>query len=112
VNQGVNFNRQKLEANVAATKGYIDASLSHVDSSALAQCGDKNLWRQGHRWVDGALAGIESPAIDESIDFGSERHRVLLWELVEDQRQAAIALDGEVLLRHRGKTYLVRNSVP
>jgi hypothetical protein len=77
----------------------------------MAQCGDKNLWRQGSRWVDGSLAGVETPQVDEEVLFGSDRHRQLLWELVDEGRQSAIALDGEVLLRHRGKTYLVRNVI-
>jgi Ca-activated chloride channel family protein len=112
VNQGINFNRQKQEANVAGTKGYVDARLGGAQSEAMAQCGDKNLWRQGSRWVDGSLVGEAQPAVDEEILFGSDRHHQLLWELVSESRQSAIALEGEVLLRHRGKTYLVRNSVP
>lgn len=109
VNQGINYNRQKVESNLAGTKGYVAADLQQVQSMAMAQCGDKNLWRQGTRWIDGSLAGVDAPHVDEEIAFGSERHRQLLWELVDDGRQSAIALDGEVLLRHRGKTYLVRN---
>lgn len=112
VNQGINYNRQKLESNVGGTKGYIASDLRQVEAMSMAQCGDKNLWRQGGRWVDGSLAGVSSPQIDEEIGFGSERHRQLLWELVDDRRQSAIALDGDVLLRHRGKTYLVRNTLP
>ena len=112
VNQGINFNRQKLESNLAGTKGYVSAGLGGAETGAMAQCGDRNLWRQGNRWIDGSLAGVERPAVDEEIVFGSERHRQLLWELVDEGRQSAIALDGEVLLRHHGKTYLVRNLVP
>lgn len=112
VNQGINFNRQKLERSMAQTKGYVDARLELVEASTMAQCGDKNLWRRGNRWIDGSLAGAGDPAIDEEIAFGSDRHRELLWELVDDRRQSAIALVGEVLIRHRGKTYLIRNPDP
>ncbi|MBL9118846.1 MAG: VWA domain-containing protein [Phycisphaerae bacterium] len=111
VNQGINFNRQKLESNLAGTKGYVNSQLTAVEAPSMAQCGDKNLWRQGSRWVDGSLAGVETPQVDEEVLFGSDRHRQLLWELVDEGRQSAIALDGEVLLRHRGKTYLVRNVI-
>ena len=116
VNQGINFNRQKLESNLAGTKGYVDAALGGAEAQSMApsmaQCGDKNLWRQGSRWIDGSLAGVESPMVDEEVLFGSERHHELLWQLVDEGRQSAIALDGEVLLRHRGKTYLVKNVAP
>jgi Ca-activated chloride channel family protein len=112
VNQGINFNRQKLESNLGGTKGYVAADLTSVQAVSMAQCGDRNLWRQGARWIDGSLAGVASPAVDEEIAFGSDRHRQLLWELVDEGRQSAMALDGDVLLRHRGKTYLVRNTAP
>lgn len=111
VSQGINFNRRKLESNLAGTKGYVDASLGQFQTQNLAQCGSSNLWRSGDRWTDAQLAGVDAPHIDEEIVFGSERHRQLLWELVEDQKQSAIALDGEVLIRHRGKNLLVRNAV-
>ncbi|MBL9147995.1 MAG: VWA domain-containing protein [Phycisphaerae bacterium] len=109
VNQGMNWNRQKVESTLAGTKAYVDASLAQVESSNLAQCGTANLWRSGQRWTEGSIAGDVNPVIDEVVIFGSDRHRQLLWELVEENRQSAIALDGEILIRHRGKNILVRN---
>ncbi len=109
VSQGINWNRQKIESNLAGTKGYVDSTLAQVETQNLAQCGTANLWRSGNRWTDAQLAGQTAPQIDEEVCFGSERHRQLVWELVEEQRQSAVALAGEVLLRHRGKNILVRN---
>jgi Ca-activated chloride channel family protein len=109
VNQGMNWNRQKVESTLAGTKAYVDASLAQVETFNLAQCGAANLWKSGQRWTEGSIAGDVNPAIDEVVIFGSDRHRQLLWELVEENRQSAIALDGEILIRHRGKNILVRN---
>lgn len=112
VNQGINWNRQKAEHSLAGTKAYVDASMSRVETWNLAQCGAGNLWKSGHRWTDGRLAGEPDVVIDEEITFGSERHRQLVWELVAENRQSSLALDGEILLRHNGKNILVRNVAP
>lgn len=108
VNQGLNWNRQKLESNLAETKGYVDANRRQVEAATLAQCADRNFWRSGDRWADARLIGRSSEP-DEIILFGSEAHRRLLQELVAEGRQSAIALEGDILIVHRGRTLLVRN---
>lgn len=110
VNQGINWNRQKAEQSLAGTKGYVDASLQQVEAQTLAQCADRNYWKAGNTWTDARLAGRSNSSPDEVVDFGTERHRQLVEELVAEGRQSSLALDGEVLLAHRGKTILVRNS--
>ncbi|MFO0962564.1 MAG: VIT and VWA domain-containing protein [Phycisphaerales bacterium] len=108
VNQGVNWNRQKLEQTQSATVAYADASGAQVRAAALNQCADRNFYKVGPAWADASLAGTQEPA-QEEIAFGSPRHRELLWELVSEGRQSALALEGDILLRHRGTVLLVHN---
>lgn len=109
VSQGVNWNRQKLESNLAGTKGYLDERQQEVVADGLVQCGDVNLWKAGDRWADARLVGRADIEPDETIDFGSDAHRRLVEELASDHRQSSVALEGDILIVHRGRTVLVRN---
>lgn len=108
VNQGVNWNRQKLESAQSATTNYVDAKGAQVEARAMNQCADKTFYRVGQAWADASLAGTAATA-QEEVAYGSDRHRQVLWELVAEGRQSALALEGDVLLQHRGRTILVHN---
>ncbi len=107
VSQGDNWNRQKLESVQARTTSYVAANGQQIEASNMSQCADKTFYKIGNAWNDASLAG-RTPTIDEEVDYGSERHRQILWELVEEGRQSSLALDGDVILRHKGRTILVR----
>lgn len=108
INQGINYNRQKNEMWQSATNSYVAPGNVQVDALSMNQCADKTFYRVGNAWADGALAGREV-RVDEDIAFGSPRHREVLWELVNDGRQSALALEGEIVLEHRGRTLRVQN---
>lgn len=113
VNQGGNYNRQKWEGNVAASRQYTAPSGAQVESQSMNQCRDKTFYKQGEAWTDASLLG-QQVNVDEEVVWGSPRHRQILWELVDQGRQSAMAMDGEILLQHQGKTIRVCNnrSVP
>ncbi|MBM4112581.1 MAG: VWA domain-containing protein [Phycisphaerae bacterium] len=108
VNQGDNYNRQKWEGNVAASRQFVSAAGAPVESQSMNQCRDKTFYKQGSAWTDASLVGREI-RVDEEVLWGSSRHQQLLWQLVEQGRQSAIAMDGEILLQHEGKTIRVCN---
>ncbi len=113
VSQGDYYNRQKWASNLAdARQSALAASPgtpgAAPPASAMNQCGDKTFYRQGRAWADASLAGAEV-RVDEEVAWGSPRHQQLLWELVDEGRQSAIALDGEIILRHKGRTLRVCN---
>lgn len=109
VNQGDNWNRQKLEAAQASTNAFIAADGKQVDAVRMNQCADKTFYRVGNAWADAALAGTNTH-VDEEVQYGSERHRQILWELVEERRNSALAQEGEIIIQHRGRTIRVHNS--
>jgi len=108
VSQSENFNRQKWDGNVAASRQFVAPGGAQVEASAMNQCADRTFYKSGPAWADASLAGREL-RVDEEIAWGSDRHRELLWELVDEGRQSAIAMEGEILILHRGRTLLVRN---
>ena len=77
------------------------------NAQAMNQCADKTFYRTSTGWADAALAGREL-RIDEETAFGSTRHQQLVWELAAEGRQSALAMDGDIVLRHHGRTILVR----
>ena len=107
VNQGVNWNRQKLEQAQSATTCYVAPGGAVQNAQAMNQCADKTFYRTSTGWADAALAGREL-RIDEETAFGSTRHQQLVWELAAEGRQSALAMDGDIVLRHHGRTILVR----
>lgn len=109
VNQGVNWNRQKLEAAQSSTTMYVAPDGNRVYAGNMNQCADKTMYRVRNEWVDGSLAGVATPAVQEEVAYGSERHRQILWELVGEGRQSALALEGDIVIKHRGRVILVHN---
>ncbi len=68
----------------------------------------RTFFRRGERWIDGALALSEGQLDPERrVAFGSPEHHALVAELREQGCVGQIALQGEILLRHRGQTVLV-----
>jgi Ca-activated chloride channel family protein len=115
VNQGVNFNEQKLQAKLNYQNVYVDDKLSRVEITAVQQVCDRAFFKRGEQWIDSRLitAGQdESNTItpDETIDFGSPEHIAILQALVEQNRQGVLSLNGDIILQYEGKSILVRNA--
>lgn len=109
VSQGDNFNRQKLEAAQSATRGFVADGGAKVEAQAMNQCNDRTFYKSGNTWSDARLAGQAEVNIDEQIFWGSPRHQQVLWELVDEGRQSSMAMEGEIVLQHRGKTLRICN---
>jgi Ca-activated chloride channel family protein len=108
VSQGRNWNRQKLQMNQAETGNFLAPNGSQVDALAMNQCGDKTLYRVGNAWADASLVG-RSLEVQEEIAYGSARHKEVLWQLVDEGRQSALAFEGDIVLQHKGRTIRIRN---
>ena len=109
VSQGDNYNRQKLESNQSATRGFVAEGGAKVEAQAMNQCQDRTFYKSGNTWSDARLAGQQQVKVDEEILWGSPRHQQILWELVDEGRQSSMAMEGEILLQHRGKTLRICN---
>lgn len=124
VNQGMNFNTQKAQAQLNYYNGYIDEKLNRVETSAIQQVCDRTFYRRGDQWIDARLITTQSnPASgggeptsagsnvnpDEIVEFGSPRHLAILKTLITENRQAILSLDGDIIIQHESRNILVRN---
>lgn len=115
VNQGVNFNEQKLQAKLNYQNSFVDEQLVRVETSAVQQISDRAFFKQDGCWIDSQLitaneTRTEKIQPDETIDFGSPEHIAILQALVTQNRQGILSLDGDIMLRFEGKNILVRHA--
>jgi Ca-activated chloride channel family protein len=110
VNQALNYNHQKAQSVLNPRNAYWDASLDRVDVTNVQQVCDRAFFRRGDRWIDSRLvAANDTRPPDEVVAFGSERHIVLLRELLRERRQGVLSLDGKIELVHEGRRILIEN---
>ncbi len=129
LNQGINFNEMKGKAQLAYDNRFVDESMREQRITSVQQVNDKCFYNSAGRWVDsqfvaetaagrvglagGAAAAPPVPLadihIDETVEFGSDRHLELVSEFADEGRQGSLSLPGDTLVRHRGRTILVRN---
>lgn len=113
LNQGVNFNYQKVQSRLNYDNQFFDQNLERVEISAVQQVCDRAFFQRGARWIDSRLVGEGNdlaPTI--TIDIGSVEHSDLLSQLILQNRAGVISLPGEILLKHDGETVLIRNQRP
>ncbi len=114
VSQGKNFQAQKAQECLNLTNGMWNAANERVEFSNVQQVCDMAFFNRGGTWIDARLVQAEradyaSEAPDEVVQFGSARHRELVTSFAAEGRQAALALEGQLLIEHGGKKLLVRN---
>jgi len=110
VNQGRNFNEGKLKSKVDYDNRFWNEQNDLVAISGVQQVCDRAFFKRGDQWIDAQLVAQDaSQAPEETVEFGSERHREMLARLVAEGRQGLLSLEGRILLRFEGKNVLVEN---
>ncbi len=104
--QNVAINRDQAWANY--DNALFAANGVRVANPTVQTVQGRTFFRRGERWIDGALALSEGElAPQRSVVFGTPEHSALVAELHEQGCAGTLALQGEILLRHRGETVLV-----
>jgi Ca-activated chloride channel family protein len=116
VAQACNFNERKQKETVDYRNAFVGEKLERIEVDGVQQVCDRAFFQNRGQWVDGRLIRKDSAASagapqapDQVIEFGTDAHKRLLEELIEEGRQSAISLRGDILLEHRGRRLLVRN---
>jgi Ca-activated chloride channel family protein len=122
VNQGVNFNAQKGQSKLNYDNRYVDANLQQVEYGNVQQMCDRAFYKRGEQWIDaqivasqaeaqksGAMTQNQQITPDQTIAYGSPEHFALLEQLVQQNRQGVLSLNGDILIVHDGKSILVKN---
>lgn len=79
-----------------------------VDNRTVQTFAGRTYFRRGTRWIDGELAleGANKEP-DRTVTLGTPEYDTLVEELRAAGNAAQLAVDGDVLLRHKGQTVLV-----
>ncbi|MHC4558570.1 MAG: VWA domain-containing protein [Planctomycetota bacterium] len=110
VSQSLNMSAQKGQATLNYRNEYYNEKMDRVSIANIQQVNDRAYYRRENRWIDSNLVKEEAqikPA--RIIEFGTKEFFELAHKLAEQNRQASIALRGEVLLIVDGEPVLVRN---
>jgi Ca-activated chloride channel family protein len=109
VSQSYNMIRRKNRKTLNIRNYYLDAEMAPVSVEAVQQVNDRAYYRRGGRWVDSRLVNERAelkPA--RVVEFGSDEFMELARRLALRNRQASMALGGDVLLLVDGEVILVK----
>lgn len=110
VNQGRNFNAQKLQSRLNLDNRFWNEASLSVASNAVQQISDRAFFLRDGQWIDSQLIYAQLDfQPQETIQFGSAAHTAMLQSLAAEGRQGLLSLPGEILLYHAGKRVLVQN---
>ncbi|MBI9018728.1 MAG: VWA domain-containing protein [Phycisphaerae bacterium] len=115
INQDKNIALQKGQTKLNYDNRYYDANMNRVSVSTVQQINDMAFYRNGNRWTDSSLAATEKKnddklKVDVTIEFGSDEYMELIETLTKMNRQGALALKGEILMKIGDKVILVKEA--
>lgn len=109
VNQLLNNNFQRAQMRENRRNYYYDRNMNRVQVTRVQQINDRAFFQQGSRWIDGnAVNSGRGPEPDRTVVAGSPEFLQLLDRLVAENRQGALSMSGEILLRMDGRNILIK----
>ncbi|MBL7040065.1 MAG: VWA domain-containing protein [Pirellulaceae bacterium] len=109
VNQAFNDNFQQGQFRENRRNHFFDQNMNRVQITRVQQINDRAFFQRGNRWVDGqAINSATGTQPDRTVVFGTPEFSQLLQQLVAENRQGALAMSGEVLLRVGDRNVLVK----
>ena len=120
LNQGLNIVEGKLQGQLKYDNRYWNAQMESVVISNVQQVNDKCFFNRGNLWIDGLLIARQQRAqdvqqelvADRIVEFGSDEHLQMVYDLASQHRQGALSLPGDIYLDYNGETVLIRLDVP
>ncbi|KPK76483.1 MAG: hypothetical protein AMJ79_06500 [Phycisphaerae bacterium SM23_30] len=108
VNQSMNIMQQKAGGlNIRNT--FYDDKMNQVSIANVQQVSDRAFYQRRNRWIDSRLVKLDADARpDRVIQFGSQEFLELARRLARRNRQAALALQGEILIQMDDQTVLIK----
>jgi len=113
VNQGLNFNDQKGQAQVKYDNRFWNAQQEEVTFNTVQQVCDRAFFKRGDQWIDSQIVAQKKDlAADRTVEYGSPEHLRILHALVSQNRQGVLSLDGDIMIEFEGQNVLVKNTEP
>ena len=108
VNQEENLNYMKSQTWLNRKNVYWTADMEQTESTKVCQIMDCTMFNRAGKWVDSRLVTREEIKPDATIVYGTEAFDTLLTKMISQNRQAMLALGGELYLWDDGRCLLVR----
>ena len=114
VNQDMNGNFQRAQTVDNRRNEYFDRNMNRVQVTTVQQVSDRVFFQRGNRWIDSRAAHLaaDGKAADaasaRTIAFGSPEYFRLVERFVNENRQSALSMSGEILLNLDGENVLVK----
>lgn len=109
VNQELNYSVMSNQTMLNQANFYYDTNLDRVSVVNVRQVADRAFVKRDNRWVDTRVAVDQSTVKpDRVVEFGSFAYRQLVNELVLENRQSVMVLDGEIIMEINGEVIALR----
>jgi len=109
VNQMLNGNAQIEQTAANRRNYYLDGQMNRMQVSTVQQVSDRAFFQRGNRWVDSqTIEAKTAEKVDKTIEFGSPEYMKLLDRMVEENRQSALAMPGEILMKVDDTNVLIK----
>jgi Ca-activated chloride channel family protein len=108
VRQSINNDYKRSQATDNYRNKFYDEQMNAVEISTIQQISDRAFYKKGNRWIDSALVDQSSGDAPRIVEFGSDDFRRLAERLSQENRQGAMTLKGEILLRVGEENVLIR----
>jgi len=109
VNQAFNDNFQQAQFRENRRNYFFDQNMNRVQVTRVQQINDRAFFQRAGRWIDGqAINSTAGTQPDRTVVVGTPEFSQLLRQLVAENRQGALAMSGEVLLRVDDRNILVK----
>ncbi len=110
VNQSMNGNAQMNQTYGNGRNAYFDQNMNRVETSRVQQVTNGAMFQRGNTWIDSGVVHEGSPRADETVRVGTPEFSRLADQLIAENRQAALAVRGEILLRVNGRNVLIKGN--
>ena len=111
VTQSFNVAQLKAQVKLQYDNRYWSETMEQVEITNVQQVADRAFFKRGKNWVDARLVNQQDDSLSPSrtIDFGSKEHLDMVYAFAADNRQACLALPGDILLEYGGEVVLIKN---
>lgn len=111
MNQAYNDIAQQRQRVLNYGNEYLDENMNRVSTASIQQVNDLAFFRRGQRWIDSRLVTTADATPDRVVEWGSPAFQALMDQLSGQNRNGALALTGEILLRVGQERVLIRGPV-
>lgn len=88
----------------------INATGQSVEFDHIAQIGQNAYYKQGSRWVENTIQEPEQKH-DRSVNIGTAEYAKVATQLIQENRQSLLALEGDILVKLGKEFVLIHNSM-